>query len=91
MHPESLWITRLEAELPIAALASDLTLEPAAQTAVSHFVDAAQSDGNPCNAEGLVMHPAARRGLRVASAPGVLLLGIGLAIARRRSRRAARR
>lgn len=89
MHPSSLWFTRLEAELPVAALANDLTLQPAAQDEVSHFVDAGESTGDPCKAPELDarMRAVAPRGVRLASAPSVLLLGIGLALARRRSRR----
>jgi hypothetical protein len=41
MHPRDVWVTRIEADLPRLALASDLTIEPAAaQLEVSNFIQA---------------------------------------------------
>lgn len=93
MHPSSVWISRLEAELPVAALAADLTLVPAAaQTPLSHFVDAGKQTGDPCSGEdSTALRAAGKKPARRASAPlAVLVLGVGCAIARRRSRQASR-
>src|SRR6185503_7610803 len=49
MHPEDVWVTRLEADLPRSALARDLTLSPAdAQKAVDNWHEAQISIGSPC-------------------------------------------
>src|SRR5262249_11479418 len=49
LHPSDVWVTRLEADLPRSALASDLTLTPdEAQLAVSNWHQASKSIGSPC-------------------------------------------
>src|SRR5262249_32617228 len=37
-HPKDVWVTRLEANLPRQALASDLVLAPAAQQPLSNYI-----------------------------------------------------
>jgi hypothetical protein len=49
MHPKDVWLTRLEANLPHAALDEDLTLDPApGQQVVSKWILTTQSTGDPC-------------------------------------------
>jgi hypothetical protein len=49
MHPSTVWVTRLEMNLPHAALATDLTLRPSdAQTPVSNYVVAGIHKNPPC-------------------------------------------
>ncbi|MFO0590441.1 MAG: DUF2330 domain-containing protein [Polyangiaceae bacterium] len=61
MHPSSVWITRLEANLPHAALANDLLLQPdPGQYPVDNWVVAPAYTGDPCSGVGAVAPPAAR-------------------------------
>ena len=49
MHPHDVWVTRLEAELPRAALATDLLLEAAAvQSELSNSIEPERYINNPC-------------------------------------------
>ncbi len=50
MHPASVWVTRLEANLPRAALANDLQLQAAGQSPVENWLQAGSFAGDPCNA-----------------------------------------
>ncbi len=50
MHPTSVWVTRLEANLPRAALANDLQLQAAGQSPVENWIQASTFAGDPCNA-----------------------------------------
>jgi hypothetical protein len=87
MHPDTVWITRLESNLPRESLAADLKIKPAStQDAVSNKLRASVHVNPPCDL--LENHPevtALRRRSQQASV-GVLS-GIGLLIARRRMRR----
>lgn len=90
MHPKSVWISRLEADLPVASLAQDLTLTPASsQAPQSRVVQAGGQEGSPCpgaSASAIRVSPERR-----AAAPlGVLGFGLALAIARKRSKRPQR-
>lgn len=81
-------LTRLEADLPVAALTEDLTLQAIPAIPVSNWLEAEQVQNVPC-ADFSVGADAlwARRG---GAAPALLLLGIAGGAARRR-RRPARR
>jgi hypothetical protein len=49
LHPADVWLTRLEADLPHAALSTDLILQAAAQqTPVSNILNLTNSKGDPC-------------------------------------------
>jgi Uncharacterized protein conserved in bacteria (DUF2330) len=95
MHPASVWITRLEANLPHAALATDLDIQAASQqTPIDNWFLAAQSTGDACVFAGATT---AKRGGGGAATPrrrgelAVMVACAGLlatAIARRRRRTA---
>lgn len=53
MHPNSVWITRLESNLPRAALTEDLVLEAGVQLPVDNWFIARQSVGDPCPDTGV--------------------------------------
>ncbi|MBM4357728.1 MAG: DUF2330 domain-containing protein [Deltaproteobacteria bacterium] len=88
LHTRDVWVTRLEANLPRAALGSDLMLEAAdAQEVVAHRLVVAKSVNDPCGPSGAAMVAPTRRGPNL---PGGLVgLGLGLAslawLARRRT------
>jgi hypothetical protein len=49
LHPHDVWLTRLEANLPHAALSTDLVLQASAQqTEVSNVLTLTRSTGDPC-------------------------------------------
>ncbi len=54
MHPAYVWVTRLEANLPKAALANDLQLQASSQNPVENWLQAGTATGDPCNAIGSV-------------------------------------
>jgi hypothetical protein len=92
MHPSDAWVTRLEANLPHAALAEDLVLAPAAsQTAVSSWFVAKVGENAPCALASLTT-PAegvrkAREGLAASSQAGLGLASVfGFWLARRGTR-----
>jgi hypothetical protein len=94
MHPTDVWVTRLEAELPRAALDTDLVLEAAAsQTEVNGAVVAPRFVNPPCGVEGsspLFAPLASDRQQSDDDGPnGVVVLGLAIAalswIARRAS------
>ena len=102
MHPSDVWVTRLEARLPRAALASDLTLVPAAQTGVSNWHRAPLSTGTPCAGSSSATSSsgstssthaqacATRGGRGSPLVPSVLaIVGLGWALRVRARRRAA--
>lgn len=91
LHPKDVWLTRLEAKLPRAALAEDLEVEPAAsQLEVEHEIRARSSTNveSVCPS-GVVLLPGSKgpgddRGTRIVV---LTTLGAGLlAFARRRLR-----
>ncbi len=94
MHPISLWLNRFEANLPVAALSQDLTLEPVAvQTPISNSIVAGESDGSPCT-EGaaLLLGPSTTTRARPPSSRDrnallVAMGALGLALARRTLKR----
>ncbi|MRG95050.1 DUF2330 domain-containing protein [Polyangium spumosum] len=91
LHPADVWLTRLEAKLPRAALANDLELEPAEhQVEVEHEIRARSSTNvESICPSGVVLLPGSKgsdqdRGTRLVL---VTTLGAGLlAFARRRLR-----
>lgn len=88
LHPKDVWVTRLDADLPVAKLATDLTLVPAAkQVLVSRVVQAQEYTGDPCDgtATSALQKPSHHR--RAAAPLGVLVFGIGLAFMRKASRK----
>ncbi len=97
MYPDDVWITRLEANLPHAALAADLTITPAmAQTEVSSAHRAVQHINPPCDL--IQNHPDIEvtanelsPRVRMQQAGVSAFAALGLLVARRASRRRARR
>jgi hypothetical protein len=101
LHPSDVWVTRIEADLPRLALASDLVLKPAeAQSTVSNYLQAPEginTDGLcPTSVPPLSMiapgYGQARVGKRVVDRTpifGYAIVGllVGGALARRRRRR----
>ena len=94
MHPRDVWITRLEADLPRAALASDLALKAGAQAEVDNWISVTKSVNSPCAAAAAAsIGPSARwvdirRENQLALAASVLL-AVAAALGRRRRRRPA--
>jgi hypothetical protein len=103
MHPSDVWVTRLEAELPRAKLATDLTVGASAtQTDESSWHAAEISIGSPCPAtaptptpqsdatapsNGACAASGAGRRSPLSSAATLGLAGLALVFAARRSRR----
>lgn len=88
MHVEDVWVTHLDAVLPVSALANDLTLVPAAkQTEVPRTLHVDAYDGDPCSVEGYAALREAPRHRRGAAPLGVLAFGIGLALMRKAGKR----
>jgi hypothetical protein len=90
LHPSDVWLTRLEANLPRAALATDLTLQASAsQTPVSSVFTLSASTGDPCATTVGMM--ARRDGERLAlrnrlAILATVLAAVGATFARRRRR-----
>ena len=92
LHPSSVWLTRLEADLPRALLADDLVLEAAdQQSSVWHRFTAGLSLNENCEA-GAVVFDAGRGRLPPGTCVALLLgaAGIGLALRRATPRLATR-
>jgi hypothetical protein len=97
MHPSDVWITRLEANLPHAALAADLKIGPAKdQKAVSSAHQAVRHVNAPCDL--LSNHPNTEvtasnvsPNARTQQAGVGAFTALGLLVARRAARRRARR
>jgi hypothetical protein len=89
LHPNDVWVTRFEADLPREALTADLTIEPAAseQTPLHNRITAEKALNDACgSAASASIAPAGpRRSPRDASIAAVLL-GLGLAVTRRFAR-----
>jgi hypothetical protein len=93
LHPGSIWVERLEANLPKAALSQDLTLEPvAAPKAISNELVAGKTKDAPCESgAGALLLPPVTSPPRPPSTPGnagrtallTLLGALGLGLARR--------
>jgi hypothetical protein len=93
MHPEDVWITRLEANLPHAALAQDLTLEAAPQSPVEKWIYAAHAAHEPCPllsaATSAASPPQAAASVRQRNRDalaGSVLVALAAALGRRRRR-----
>jgi hypothetical protein len=91
LHPSDVWLTRLEANLPRAALSADLQLQASAtQAQVSNIMNLTQSTGDGCApaAAGPMAAAARRAALRSRIAlVAVALAALAAAIARRAARR----
>ena len=87
MHPDTVWLTRLEANLPRAWLAADLKIKPSnPQDPVSNAFRAAIHVNPPCDL--LENHPEVTLLHRRSQEAGIgLLSGVGLFFARRLRRR----
>ncbi|HEX9297496.1 MAG TPA: DUF2330 domain-containing protein [Polyangiaceae bacterium] len=92
MHPNDVWLTRLEANLPHAALATDLTLHAeATQAEMTHVHRAVTHVNPPCdlleNHPEAALFPDARQRRHVQEAGIGFLSAFGLFFARRLARR----
>ncbi|UQA54772.1 DUF2330 domain-containing protein [Polyangium aurulentum] len=90
MHPKDVWVTRLEANLPRAALATDLVVQAAAsQETVDNLMQARSGKNTEelCGSQAAVLPEGdSRRGGRGPLAVGLGLAAAGLAAAVRRLR-----
>jgi Uncharacterized protein conserved in bacteria (DUF2330) len=57
MHPRDVWVTRLESNLPRAALGLDLSVEAADQTNVDNVLGAPSATNAPCPVAGAITPP----------------------------------
>jgi hypothetical protein len=87
MHPDTVWVTRLESNLPRASLAADLKIKPSnPQSAVANTFRAAIHVNPPCDL--LENHPDVTMLRRRSQEAGVgFLSGVGLFLARRLRRK----
>jgi hypothetical protein len=97
MHPQSVWLSRLEANLPHAGLANDLVLEAASQqTPVSNIFNLTRSIGDPCAVYPVDAGAGTMRSARDAwirnqvVVYGAVLAAVAAAVARRRGSMLAR-
>ena len=84
MHPKDVWVTRLEARLPRAALSEDLELVPASEEPVERYVTAENASNVPCDEESAAapLWSSKSTGGRPPRGPvAVLALAAGLALA----------
>jgi hypothetical protein len=90
MHPDTVWVTRLESNLPRASLAADLKIKPAnPQSDIANTFRAAIHVNPPCDL--LENHPDVAGLRRRSQEAGVgVLSGVGLFLARRLRRKRAR-
>ncbi len=89
MHPADVWVSRLEADLPQAALGADLVLQAeATQTPIDNVFSLGQSTGDPCAGSAtaaILGGGSSRRGLRTRFAlAAAILAAVGATLARRR-------
>lgn len=96
MHPRDVWVNRLEADLPRAALASDLAIEASAeQVEVENWLPASTATNEPCPIvkAGVALPPSKTKGdpgdrkRRNQVAAGLTLLFAASMLARRALRR----
>jgi hypothetical protein len=89
MHPDTVWVTRLEANLPRESLAGDLLIKPSdPQTEVKNTFRATKHKNPPCDL--LENHPEVTMLRSRSREAGVgVLSGLGLLFARRHKRRRA--
>ncbi len=88
MHPGDVWLTRLEANLPHATLATDLQIQAApSQQPVSNLFNLTKSKGDPCAVNaGFFSNDRGPRNARLRNELALLatiLLAIGAAVGRR--------
>lgn len=92
LHPRDVWVMRFDANLPKDALTADLTIEPlvADQTPVQSHLVAAKSVNDTCSAGAMASIAAGRSRPLPAreTALTALIVGLGVAVARRRARKA---
>jgi Uncharacterized protein conserved in bacteria (DUF2330) len=89
MHPDTVWVTRLESNLPRESLAADLKIKPAAQQPVTNKLRATTHVNPPCDL--LENHPEVTALHRRSQEAGVgIASGIALFFARRLKRRRPR-
>ncbi|MSP25258.1 MAG: DUF2330 domain-containing protein [Myxococcales bacterium] len=98
MHPADVWVTRLEADLPRAALASDLLLEASmSQATQSSSLLAPNHVNHPCDegqedvAWATLLAPPRSRGTGSGPLGGVVAVGLGLGWLALRARRRSSR
>lgn len=96
MHPADVWVTRLEADLPVAALTEDLEIGPSTGGEVASRVQAKTSANAPCSLAALPSTGADRPGSTPRLPPkyprGMLVMTvIAAALASALGRRATRR
>lgn len=88
MHPADVWITRMEANLPRAALDADLLLEAAdTQNVVENRFFAVQSENHPCPEQAGALRFGKPKGPTFPGGPIPLVLGaaaLGFVLRRRR-------
>jgi hypothetical protein len=96
LHPASVWVTRLEANLSRSALENDLELQPASQSEVSNWFVASQVENAPCPiataakpTDETYRSARDRRKRSELAAIVVMVAGIALATSRRARRPAA--
>jgi hypothetical protein len=89
MHPRDVWLTRLEANLPRAALGTDLLVQASAsQLPISNVLAVTQAKGDPCPAIAGAVDGASRaadQGKRLAMMAAVIA-ALGARLSRRRRR-----
>lgn len=96
LHPRDVWVTRLESNLPRAALANDLILTPASQLPLSSEIVADSFVNPPCDiattpARGQADRPrGSGRGAGGAGGPSLMILVAGAALAGMMARRLIR-
>jgi MYXO-CTERM domain-containing protein len=83
MHPTDVWVTRLEAQLPRAALVKDLTLVPSTAGSVFPALQATKGANAPCP---LYVPVAAWRLPTGATPAGFFALAFAAIVTRRRRR-----
>ena len=87
LHPGDVWVMRFDANLPKDALTADLTIEPLAsdQTPVQSHLVASKSANDACGSGAMASIVPARSPLR-GTGFTALVLGLGVAVARRCAR-----
>jgi hypothetical protein len=88
LHPRDVWLTRLEAQLPRAALGTDLELQPAAaQLPVDNWIRAQRTEGEACPSGVVPTLGGGKGGPRRLDLAALGLLALGLAAVARRAAR----
>lgn len=97
LHPASVWLTRIEANLSRSALENDLELQPASQSQIDNWMQAGQVKNAPCLVatagpvtDDMIRSANDRRKRSDLAAVVIMLAGIALATGRRTQRFATR-